>query len=126
MTGLVQNRLTRIISLLIILCLSLSPIANGAMLSASSDSHASVDVEHQCNYTVNHEAKDSAPSFSVTAQDNGSEHGHSCNVYSSIAIELSVVGVCSLTREETITWSVMDNLNIKSSFLSGLDRPPRA
>jgi hypothetical protein len=126
MDGLVQNQLTKIIRLLIIVCLSLSPIANGAMLSASPDGHASIDAEHQCDHTVNHEAQNSAPSIFVTALNNSCEHSPSCNLLCSIAIELSVDYVSTLTQKKTINWSAMGDLNFKPSFLSRLDKPPRA
>jgi hypothetical protein len=127
MKELVQHRLTSIISLLIVACLSFSPMANSAMLSASPDnhnSHASVDfdVEHQCN----HMTKDSTSSISINSQNDDGEHGSSCNFNSSTAIELSAIDVFSLSQENTIVWSAMNNSNIKSSFLSRLDKPPKA
>jgi hypothetical protein len=100
-------------------------MANSAMLSASPDnhnSHASVDIEHQCN----HVTKDSTPSISINSQINDGEHGSSCNFHSSTAIELSAIDVFSLSHEKTIAWPAIDNLNIKSSFLSRLDKPPKA
>jgi hypothetical protein len=120
MHGLIQNQLTKIIRLLIIGCLLLSSIANGAMLSPSAD------VEHQCDHVVNCEAKDLVQSISAMVHDNDSEHGHPCSLHSSIAIELSAINVSFLTQGKTITWSVMDNSNLEPSFLSRLDKPPRA
>ncbi|MFT5226657.1 MAG: hypothetical protein ACI8XX_002422 [Polaribacter sp.] len=125
MKGLAQHQLTKAISLLIVVCLSFSPIANGSMLSASPsihNSHASTDVEHQCN----HAAKDSASAVSKNSQNNDGEHGSSCNSHSSTAIELSTAEVFILAQEKTITWSAMNYLNLKPSFLSRLDKPPKA
>ena len=126
MKGLFQYRLTEIISLLIVVCLSFSPIANGAMVSASPDSHASIDVEHLCDHTVNHDIQKSASSIFVTAQNNSCEHSPSCNLLCSIAIELTAINVFTLTQEKVISWSAMGYLNLKPSFLSRLDKPPRA
>jgi hypothetical protein len=127
MIGMIQNQLTKIISLLVILCLLLSSIASGAMLLDSSgstetpDSQASVDVEHQCH----HMAKDLAPSISISVQNNNCEHSSSCSLHCSIAVELSVID--SFTRQEKIIcWSPMDYLNLKPSFLSRLDKPPKS
>ena len=126
MEGVIRHRLTKIISLLIILCLSFSPIANGAMVSTSADSHVSIDVEHRCDHAVNHEIQKTALSNIVTAQDNSCEHSPSCHLLCSIGIELSVIDVFTLTQEKAITWSAMGYLNLKPSFLSRLDKPPRA
>jgi hypothetical protein len=126
MAGLVQNRITKIISLLIIVCLSLSSVANGAMLSVSIDSHAKIDLEHRCHHTVNHEIQKPNPSIVVAAQNNSCEHSPSCSLVCSIAIELSAIDVFTLTHGKTIAWSAMDYLNLEPSFLSRLDRPPQA
>jgi hypothetical protein len=129
MAGLVQNRITKIISLLIIVCLSLSSVANGAMLSVSidsHDSHAKIDLEHRCHHTVNHEIQKPNPSIVVAAQNNSCEHSPSCSLVCSIAIELSAIDVFTLTHGKTIAWSAMDYLNLEPSFLSRLDRPPQA
>jgi hypothetical protein len=127
MIGIIQQQLTKITSLLVILCLLLSPIASGAMLLGSSGStetlvsQASVDVENHCH----HMAKDSASSTSISVQNNNCDHSSSCSLHCSIAIELSVID--SFTRQEkNICWSSVDHLNLKPSFLSRLDKPPQA
>jgi hypothetical protein len=125
MKGLVRHRLTSIISFLIVVCLSFSPIANGSMLSASPDSpetHASVDSEHQCHHMVAY----STSSISINTQNNNCEHSPSCSLLCSIAVELSVIDVFTLAQEKTVTWSAMAYLNLKPSFLSRLDKPPKA
>ncbi len=100
MIGMIQQQLTKITSLLVILCLLLSPIASGAMLLGSSgstetpDSQVSVDVEHLCH----HMAKDSASSIAISVQNNNCEHSPSCHLHCSIAVELSVID--SFTRQE--------------------------
>lgn len=126
MNGLVQHLLTRIISFLIVVCLTFSPIANGAMLSTSSDSHASIDVEQRCHHAVKHDAHNSTSPIFVTTQINSCKHSPACSLLCAIAIELSVIDVSTLTQEDTITWSTMDYLNFTPSFLSRLDKPPKA
>jgi hypothetical protein len=125
MKELAQHKLTSIISFLIVVCLSFSPVANSTMLSISTDSaesYASVDVEHQCH----HEAKDSTSSISINAQNSNCEHGPSCSLLCSIAVELSAVDTVTLAQEKIITWSAMGFLDLKLSFLSRLDKPPKA
>ena len=127
MIGMAQKQLHKMTRLLVILCLLLSPIANGVMVSDNSvstettDSQVSIDGEHQCH----HMAQDLVPSISTSEQNNNCDHSPSCSLHCSIAVELSLSN--SFTRlEKIICWSSMDYLSLKPSFLNRLDKPPTA
>jgi hypothetical protein len=126
MNELIHMQLTRITRLLVILCLLLSPIASGAMLLDSSanfdtpDSQVSVDVDRQCH----HMAKDPVSPTAINVQGTGCDHSPSCSLLCSIAVELSVIDFFT-RQEKIIRWSPIGHLNLKPSFLSRLDKPPK-
>ena len=130
MRKLFRNRFTAIVCYLVAASFALSPVANAAVITIDMNHHDTA----QANYTCHHssidleskieETNDSPPT--LTAQESACEHLPLCHLLSSIAIQDSLLDSASLNLGNSTSRFDSLSLNIKSSFLSRLDRPPRA
>ena len=130
MRKLFRNRFTAIVCYLVAASFALSPVANAAVIAIDMNNHDTAQAHYTCHHSsIDLESKieennDSPPT--LTAQESDCEHLPLCHLLSSIAIQDSLLDSASLNLGKSTGRFDFPSSNIKSSFLTRLDRPPRA
>ena len=130
MRKLIRNRFTAIVCYLVAASFALSPVANAAFVPIDMNNHDNVQVNYTCHHSSIdlgskiEETNDSPPT--LTPQESGCEHLPLCHLLGSIGIQDSLLDSVSLNLGKSTGRFDSLSLNFKSSFLTRLDRPPRA
>ena len=118
-----------IVSLMVVISLSLAPVAHASLLVFHAALDEGVEMGQPCDQAAagiaggsSHQHQEQANSPLTTDCD----HGSTCELLCSVSVSTNPhMNPYTLQIEGPIQWISHDMLALKSSFLSRLDRPPR-
>ncbi len=130
MRKLFRNRFTAIVCYLVAASFALSPVANAAVIAIDMNNHETAQLNYTCHHSsIDLESKiegtnDSPPT--LTPHESGCKHLSLCHMLGSFDSQESLFDSASLNLRKSTSRFESPSLNFKSSFLTRLDRPPRA
>ena len=121
-----RNRFIAIISFMVAISLSLAPVAHASLVMFDADSNKTTELGYNSDLGV---ADSSFHQHLESANDTGKsecDQNTGCKMLCSVSVSvLPNMSDPSLSIEKSNRWFSADIVELKPSFLSRLDRPPR-